>query len=84
MHRLSADSAQHRTGVSAPSAGGKGPGPADQDPLQIFGNHSRPLPPEGEGKLSQRVHLCVVKYAQHFFPKVHTMSSAAFPELKPP
>lgn len=45
-----ADSAQHGAGVSAPSSRSKGPGPADQDPLQISGNHSRPLPTEGEGK----------------------------------
>ena len=47
---LLADSAQHGAGVSAPSSGSEGPGPADQDPLQISGNHSRPLPTEGEGK----------------------------------
>lgn len=50
MHHPLADSAQHGTGVSAPSTGSKGPGPADQDPLQIFGNNSRPLSTEGEGK----------------------------------
>lgn len=44
------DSAQHRTGVSAPSSGGKGLGPADQDPLQVPGNDPRSLPAEGEGK----------------------------------
>lgn len=50
MHTILADSAQHRTGVPAPSTGSKGPGSADQDPLQISGDHSRPLPTEGEGK----------------------------------
>lgn len=44
------DSAQHRTGVSAPSTGSKGPGPADKDSLQISGDNSRPLFTEGEGK----------------------------------
>lgn len=50
LHYRLADSTQHRAGVSAPSAGGKGPRSVNQDPLQIFGNNPRPLLAEREGK----------------------------------